>query len=75
MLVLSRKPDEKILLPDLGITVEVIRVSGNRVKLGISAPENIRVLRGELVDDFVPIPTESNSHLPGTMPSCLTASL
>ncbi len=49
MLVLSRKTNEQIVFPELGITVEVIRLKGNQVRLGISAPESVRILRGELV--------------------------
>ncbi len=48
MLVLSRKQNEKIVLPGLGITIEVLKVSGNNVKIGIAAPRNINVVRGEI---------------------------
>jgi carbon storage regulator len=48
MLVLSRRKDESIILPDLGITIEVIRVKGNKVRLGIKAPDSVRILRSEL---------------------------
>lgn len=34
---------------DGGITVTVIEVKGNQVRIGIDAPEDIRILRGELV--------------------------
>ncbi|MCA9126263.1 MAG: carbon storage regulator [Planctomycetales bacterium] len=47
MLVLSRKAGEKIVV-DGNITVEVIRMKGNRVTLGITAPESVKILRGEL---------------------------
>jgi carbon storage regulator len=47
MLVLSRKVGEKLIIGD-NITVVVSRVSGNRVTLGIEAPDDVRVLRGEL---------------------------
>jgi carbon storage regulator len=47
MLVLSRKPGEKIVIGD-GITVTVVEVDGNRVRLGIEAPADVRILRGEL---------------------------
>jgi carbon storage regulator len=47
MLVLTRKPGEKLVIGN-GITVTVLEVVGNRVRLGIEAPESIRVLRGEL---------------------------
>ena len=48
MLVLSRRKEETIVFPELGISVEVIRVDGNKVRLGIKAPESVRILRGEL---------------------------
>jgi carbon storage regulator CsrA len=48
MLVLSRRPNEKIVLPDLGITVQVLAIRGNAVKIGIEAPHEVRVLRSEL---------------------------
>jgi carbon storage regulator CsrA len=48
MLVLSRKEDQKILFPNLGITVEVLRVKGNNVRIGVEAPRSVRVLRAEL---------------------------
>jgi carbon storage regulator CsrA len=47
MLVLSRKPGEKLVINN-NITITVLEVAGNRVKLGVEAPDNIRVLRGEL---------------------------
>ena len=48
MLVLSRRPSEKILFPNVGISVEIIQTKGNTVRVGIEAPEDIRILRGEL---------------------------
>ncbi len=56
MLVLSRKIGEKLVIGD-NITVVVSRVAGNRVTLGIEAPNDVRVIRGELqvvVDDSAP---------------------
>jgi carbon storage regulator len=47
MLVLSRKESERIHLGN-SITVTVIRVSGDKVRLGIEAPPDILVLREEL---------------------------
>lgn len=49
MLVLTRKPDEQILIGDQ-IKLTVVRVRGNQVKIGIEAPREIRVIRGELGD-------------------------
>jgi carbon storage regulator CsrA len=48
MLVLSRRTSDKILIPSLGITLEVLSIKGNVVRLGISAPQEVRILRGEL---------------------------
>ncbi len=47
MLVLSRRENERITLGD-SIVVTVVRVSGDRVRLGIEAPSDMVVLRGEL---------------------------
>ncbi len=49
MLVLSRGRNDKVVFPTLGITVEILRVVGNKVRLGIEAPKDIAVLRDELV--------------------------
>jgi carbon storage regulator len=48
MLVLSRKIGERIIINDT-ITVEVLQVVGNRVRLGISAPDGIPIMREELL--------------------------
>jgi carbon storage regulator CsrA len=48
VLVLTRREKEKILLPDVGVSIELMAVTGNRARLGISAPENIRILREEV---------------------------
>lgn len=47
MLVLSRRENERIRLGD-SIVVTVVRVGGDRVRLGIDAPANVLVLRDEL---------------------------
>jgi carbon storage regulator len=51
MLVLSRKLGEKLVIGD-NITVVISRVAGNRVTLGIEAPGNVRIVRGELRPEF-----------------------
>jgi carbon storage regulator CsrA len=48
MLVLSRRQNEKIVFPHLGITVEILRISGSAVRVGIDAPRDVAVLREEL---------------------------
>ncbi len=47
MLVLSRRPGESITIGD-DIVVTVISVSGGQVRLGISAPRNVQILREEV---------------------------
>jgi carbon storage regulator len=47
MLVLSRRERERIKLGD-SIVVTVVRVVGDKVRLGIEAPPHILVLRDEL---------------------------
>lgn len=49
MLVLSRKPMERIHIGD-SVVVTVIEVRGNKVRIGIDAPEDIHVMRSELLD-------------------------
>jgi carbon storage regulator len=47
MLVLSRRERERIRLGD-SIVVTVVRLAGDRVRLGIEAPPEVLVLRDEL---------------------------
>jgi carbon storage regulator CsrA len=49
MLVLSRRPGEKLVLPDLGVTIQVVSIKPGVVRLGVDAPPDIRVLRAELL--------------------------
>jgi carbon storage regulator CsrA len=48
MLVLSRRINEKILLPSIHASVEVLDIKGDRVRLGIEAPASVTILREEL---------------------------
>jgi carbon storage regulator len=48
MLVLSRKDGERILIgPD--IVIEVVRIGPHTVKIGITAPENVNIVREEII--------------------------
>ena len=48
MLVVSRRPQEKINFPTLGITIQILRVTGSTAKLGIDAPPEVKILRDEV---------------------------
>lgn len=48
MLVLSRREQESIVFPKLGIRIEITRIRGKAISVGIEAPESVRVLRGEI---------------------------
>ncbi|HJN38830.1 MAG TPA: carbon storage regulator CsrA [Chloroflexota bacterium] len=47
MLILTRKIDESIIIAD-DITVTVLEISGERIKIGIDAPRSVTILRHEL---------------------------
>lgn len=47
MLVLSRKPGERIFIGN-DVTVTVVRIGPNTVRLGIEAPESLNIVREEL---------------------------
>ena len=47
MLVLSRKPGERLVIGD-DIVLVVNKIAGNRVTIAIEAPRDVRVVRGEL---------------------------
>ena len=61
MLILSRKVGERIVIGD-GIEVIVQRVSGDRVTLGLAAPRDVKILRGELEDYRTPQPVAVEAH-------------
>ncbi len=48
MLVLSRKLNEKLMI-DGGIVVTVVKIEGSQVRLGIEAPDHIKVFREEIL--------------------------
>jgi carbon storage regulator len=48
MLVLSRKTGEVIVVPQCELTVTVISVERNRVRLGFSAPDEVDIYREEI---------------------------
>lgn len=47
MLILSRRIGEKLIIGD-NVTVTILAVKGNQVRIGIEAPRNVRVDREEI---------------------------
>jgi len=47
MLILTRKESERIYLGD-DIVLTVVRIGGDKVRIGVEAPSDVRVLRLEL---------------------------
>lgn len=49
MLVLTRRAGQSLRIGDT-IELQVVRIEGDRVVLGIVAPQSVRVLRAELLE-------------------------
>jgi carbon storage regulator len=65
VLVVSRKPGERILIGDK-IAVTVVKVAGGAVRLGVEAPAELPVMREELaleIRDAEEAAVESSNHL------------
>jgi carbon storage regulator CsrA len=60
MLVLTRRIGESILVPQRELTVKILEVWGNKVRLGITAPYSTKILRQEL-RPFPPEPVLADS--------------
>ena len=57
MLILSRKTDQAIKIGD-DITITIIDIHGDQVKIGVEAPKDVRVFRQEV---FNAIKTENTA--------------
>jgi carbon storage regulator len=49
VLILSRKPGESLVL-DGGIRIDILATDGRTVRIGIEAPQQVRILRAEIVE-------------------------
>ena len=49
MLILSRKINEKVIIGE-DITISIIEIRGDQVRIGIDAPKNVKVFRQEVFD-------------------------
>jgi carbon storage regulator len=63
MLILTRRPGESVKIGD-EITVTVLGVRGNQLRLGFSAPEHIAVHRQEVYERIRAARVANGSHLP-----------
>lgn len=59
MLVLSRRVGDEITLPELGVTIRLLDLRGKVAKVGVEAPRELSILRGEL----------AFKQLPATLPT------
>ena len=74
MLVLSRKVGQRIVIGE-NITVVVNRVAGNRVTLGIEAPDDVHIMRGELERHQREFGSSDEPREPATVPFTLEVEL
>ncbi len=64
MLILSRRESESVHLGD-DIVLTIVRVSGEKVRIGIEAPPHIKVLRNELeIEVDIKQPVEPSEKVP-----------
>ena len=73
MLVLSRKQQQEILIGE-NVKITVLKVKGNTVRLGIEAPREVKVIRGELPrepkdEQFANVTVVFNDHVERTQDS------
>lgn len=66
MLVLSRRQNQRFKFPELGISIEILEVKGSRVRVGVDAPLEVRILRDELEDHGAPPHQQSVVRLPSS---------
>jgi carbon storage regulator len=51
MLILSRKAGEKIMIGD-DISISIIELRSDQIKIGVEAPRNVKVFRQEIFDEI-----------------------
>ena len=61
MLVLSRKPGEKILIGD-NVSVTIVRIGPNTVRIGIEAPRDMNIVREELCEPAGHLEDQTNDR-------------
>lgn len=75
MLVLARRKNDAIVIPEIGMTINVLEVRRNIVRLGFDAPKDLKIFRKEVVGQPPPLTGETekttgiNPSNPGTVRS------
>ncbi len=67
MLILSRKLNEKIVIGDK-IEVSVVDIKGDQIKLGISAPRDVKVYRREVYEEILQENAAAAQSNPAVLP-------
>ena len=62
MLVLTRKREQSIVIGD-NVEIMVLGVSGDKVRLGITAPREVEVFRKEVIADRAGVQAEADTEL------------
>ena len=60
MLILTRRIGETLFIGD-DITIKVVSINGNQVRIGIDAPLDVQVMRSELLKESEPEPDDSHA--------------
>ena len=63
MLILSRKESEQIVLGE-NIILTVVRIANDKVRIGVIAPDNVKILRTELEDAPATLPMVAQPMTP-----------
>lgn len=73
MLVVTRKPNEKIVFPSLGVTIHILHSTPRAVRVGVEAPPDVHILRHELAPQTLArMPAPSDRHALANLLSKLT---
>jgi carbon storage regulator len=63
MLILSRKINEKVVIGD-DISISIIEIRGDQVRIGIDAPKKVKVFRQEVFDAIMAENKEASKSAP-----------
>lgn len=67
ILILRRKPRQAVVIGK-NITVWILAIEGDKVKLGFDAPEDVTIVRAELLDEGPILPGPQPRPLPPQAP-------